>query len=66
MDVRVVVGEPKLCPDLARRLAMVYDLVLRRAEEVEVGHRIGGQAWASESLAATPSEASGNQTLTTE
>lgn len=35
MDVKVVVGEAKPSSDLARRLAMVYDLLLRRAEEAE-------------------------------
>jgi len=62
----MVVGESKPCPDLARRLAMVYELLLRRAEETEVGHRIEKQASAGESLTATPVEASGSQTLTTE
>ena len=39
MDIKVVVGEAKPCPDLARRLAMVYDLLLRRAEEAEAGRK---------------------------
>ena len=46
MDIEVVVGEAKPCPDLARRLALVYDLLLRRAEEVEAGLRIEKQALA--------------------
>jgi len=39
MDVKVVVGDAKSCPDLASRLAMVYELLLRRAEEVETGRK---------------------------
>jgi hypothetical protein len=39
MDVKVVVGDAKPCFDLARRLAMVYELLLRRAEETETGHK---------------------------
>ena len=66
MDVRVVVGEAKPCPDLARRLAMVYDLLLRRAEEAGTGHRMEKQAPAGETLAATSVEASESQTLTME
>ena len=57
MDIKVVLGEPKPCPDLARRLAMVYNLLLHRAEEAETGHKIDGKAPAGESLAATPAEA---------
>jgi len=58
MDVKVVVGDAKPCSDLASRLAMVYELLLRRAAEVEAGHRIEKQAPAGESLVATPVEAS--------
>lgn len=54
MDIKVVVGETKPCPDLASRLTMVYNLLLRRAEEAGAGHRIEKQ----ESLAATSAEAS--------
>lgn len=54
MDIRVVMGEAKPCPNLARRLAMVYDLLLRRAEEAEAGSRIEKH----ESLVATAAEAS--------
>ena len=39
MGIKVVVGEAKPCSDLARRLAMVYDLLLRRAEEAEAGRK---------------------------
>jgi hypothetical protein len=39
MDIKVVVGESKPCPDLARKLATVYDLLLRRAEEAEAGRK---------------------------
>jgi hypothetical protein len=39
MDIKVVVGEANTCPDLACRLAMVYKLLLRRAEEVEAGRK---------------------------
>ncbi len=53
MDIKVVVGESKPCSDLARRLAMVYDLLLRRAGEAETESRIEEQ----ESLAAVPVEA---------
>jgi len=61
MDVKVVVGDAKPCFDLARRLAMVYELLLRRAEETETGSR---KPVRGERLAATPVEASGSQTLT--
>jgi len=54
----VVVSEAKPCSDLACRLAMVYDLLLCRAEEAEAGHRIEKQASADEGLVATPVEAS--------
>ncbi|HID64287.1 MAG TPA: hypothetical protein EYP49_16335 [Anaerolineae bacterium] len=63
MKIKVMLGKAKPCPDLARRLAMVYDLLLRRAEEVEAGER---KASADEALAATSAEASESQTLTTE
>ncbi len=39
MDVKVVLGEAKPSSDLARRLAMVYELLLRRAEEAETGRK---------------------------
>ena len=55
MDVNVVLGEAKPCSDLARRLAMVYDLLLRRAGGAETENRIIEE---QESLAATPVEAS--------
>ncbi len=54
MGIKVVVGEAKPCPDLASRLAMVYNLLLQLAEEAETGHRIEKQ----ESSAATTAEAS--------
>lgn len=39
MDIEVVVGEAKPCPDLASRLVMVYSLLLRIAEEAETGRK---------------------------
>jgi hypothetical protein len=39
MDVKVVVGEAKPSSDLASRLAMVYNLLLRRAEEAGTGDK---------------------------
>ena len=58
MGIEVVVDEARPCSDSASRLAMVYDLLLRRAEEAETGHRIEKQAPAGENLAVTPVEAS--------
>ena len=58
MGIKVVVGETKSCPDLASRLAMVYNLLLQLAEKAETAHRIDKQAPAGEGLAATPVEAS--------
>jgi len=57
MDIRVVMGESKPCSDLAKRLAMVYNLLLHRAEEAETGHGTEKQTSAGESLVATPARA---------
>ena len=59
MGIKAVVGETKPCSDLAGRLAMVYNLLLHRAEEAGTEHRIEKQAQAGKSLATTPVEASG-------
>jgi hypothetical protein len=56
MDIEVVLGEPKPCPDLARRLAMVYNLLLHRVEEAKTGEK---EAPSGQGLAATPAGASG-------
>ena len=58
MDVKVVVGGARPCSDLASRLAMVYKLLLRRAEEAEAGHRIEEQAPTGEGLVVTAAKAS--------
>ena len=57
MDIKVVMGEAKPCPDLARRLAMVYDLLLRRTEEAGTGQRIENQAPTGEEVGVTSVEA---------
>jgi hypothetical protein len=58
MSIKVVVGEAKPSSDLARRLAMVYELLLRRAEEAEAGERMGKQSSAGENPAVTPATTS--------
>jgi len=58
MDIKVVVSEAKPCSDLACRLAMVYDLLLRRAEEAEVRERMEKQSSAGENPAVTPATTS--------